>query len=111
MGTNISGLLLSRQGHGAEDGNQDQDRSDFEGQQQVTEEDAAEVGGSDQGAATELRVAEWGANGEEDVGEQAEQRSDAGETDDVGGTAAARALLFTGIEQHDDEGEEHHDGT
>jgi len=61
---------------------------------------------------TRLRseVAQRRANGEEDVGEQAEQCSDAGKADEVRGLTAAGALLFAGIQQHDDEGEQHHDG-
>ena len=86
--------LLSRQRDGAEDGNQDQDRGDFEGKQQIAEEDAAEIGGGDQGAAAEARIAERRAHGEKDEGEQAEQCGDAGKADEIGGAAAVRALFF-----------------
>src|ERR1700730_12595294 len=103
MGTNTSGLL-SCQRHGAEDGNQDQDGCDFKGKKQIAEEDTAEIGGCDQGAAAQLRIAQRHANGEEDVGEQAKQCSDAWKTDEISGLTAAGALLFAGIQQHDDEG-------
>ena len=33
-----------------------------------------------------------------------------GNADDVGGAAAVGALFLPGIEQHDDEGKQHHDG-
>ena len=47
---------------------------------------------------------------EEDKRQQADQHGDAGDADEVGGPAAVGALFLAGIEQHDDEGEEHHDG-
>src|SRR6201987_6189847 len=109
MGTNISGVL-SRQRHGAEDGDEDEDRGDFEGQQQVAKKNTAEIGGSDQSPAAELRIAEWGTNGEKDVCQDPEQRGDARKTDEIGGATASGALFFARVQQHDDEGEEHHNG-
>src|SRR3984957_19924668 len=104
MGTNMSGLL-SRQRNSAEDSDQDQDRGDLKGQQQIAEENTAEICGRDQGAAAELCVAKRRADRKKDKGEQAKQRSDAGKADQISGAAAACALLFTRVEQHDDKRE------
>ena len=51
-----------------------------------------------------------GARGEEDEGQQADEDGYSGDAYDVGGVAAVGALFFSGVEQHDDEGEENHDG-
>src|SRR5580700_2476983 len=100
--------LLSRQRDSAEDSNQDEDGGDLKGQQQIAEENTAEIGGGDQGATAELCVTKRRTDGKKDKGEQTKQGGDAGKANQIGSAAAARALLLTRVEQHDHEGEEDH---
>ena len=52
-----------------------------------------------------------GARGEEDEAQEADEDGYSWDAYDVGRAAAVCALFFSGIEQHDDEGKEHHDCT
>ena len=78
-------VLLSRQRDSAEDSDEDEDRGDFKGQQQIVEEHAAEVGGGDQSIRPRRALPNGAAAREKDIGQQAEQRRGAGKADDVGG--------------------------
>src|SRR5260370_28723191 len=104
-------LLLSREHDGSEDGDEDQDGSNFEGEQKLGEEEGTDLGdvaGDVVEIAADVGGAEGIALGEEDEAEQAEDGCGAGETNDVGGSAAGGSLLFAGIQQHDDEDKEDH---
>jgi hypothetical protein len=106
-------LLLSREHDGSEDGDEDEDGGDFEGEQKFSEEDGADLGdvaGDVVEIAADVGGAEGVALGEEDEAEQAEDSRCAREADEIGGTAAVGSLFFAGVEQHDDEDEEDHDG-
>src|SRR5271156_4309071 len=108
MGTTMS-VLLAGQGYGAQDGYEDKNRRHLEGEEQIAEEHFAEVGGGDHVVA-QPRLCQVSAGGKKDEGQDADQDGDSRNADEVGGAAALGKLFFAGIEQHDDEGEEDHDG-
>jgi hypothetical protein len=60
--------------------------------------------------AADVGVAEGLALRKEDETEQAEDGRCAWEADEVGGSAAMGSLFFAGVQKHDDEDEEDHDG-
>src|SRR4051794_35423482 len=102
-----SPFLSARENDRAHDGDEDEHRSDFEGQQEVAEEEAADLFR----AADE--VAEHGGAGAaaEDENERDDDDSDGGSAEGEGDAAAAsQRFFFAGIEQHDGEDEQHHDG-
>src|ERR1700761_8905170 len=103
----VMSVFLAGQGHSAQDGDQDQDGSDFEGQQQIFEENLAQVAGGDDVVA-EFCLRQMGASAQENKGQQANDDGCSGDADNVGRFAAMGTLFFAGVEQHDDEGEEHH---
>src|ERR1700734_674528 len=102
-------VLLAGQRNRAEDGNENQDPGDLEGKQQIAEKHLAEVAGGDD-VIPEPGLVQVTARGKEDERQQADQDGDPGDPDDVGRTAAVGAFFLAGIEQHDDEGEQDHDG-
>ncbi len=90
-------LLLSREHDGSEDGYKDEDGGDLEGEEQLGEEERADLGDVADGVvevAAEVCGAEGLALREEDEAEQAEDGCGAGEADDVGGTAAVWFVLL-----------------
>src|ERR1700739_1111292 len=108
MGTTMS-VLLAGQRYCAEDGNENQDRGYLEGKQEVAEEDFAEVGGGDY-VFSQAGLRQVGARGEEDEGQEAEEYGYSGDAYDIGGVTAVGSFFFPGVEEHDDESEENHDG-
>src|SRR5271165_4478505 len=108
MGTTIS-VLLTGQRNRAQDGNEDQDRGYFEGKQQIAEEHLAEVGGGDH-VVSQPGLGQVGARGKKDERQQADEYGYSRNAHDVSRVAAMGALFLPGIEQHDDEGEQDHDG-
>src|SRR5580693_7836547 len=107
MGTTMS-VLLAGQRNCAQDGDEDQDGRYFEGQQQIFEQNFAQVGGRDDVVA-QPGLRHVGARGKKDKREQANQDGDSRDTYDVGGAAAMGSLFFAGVQQHDDESKENHD--
>src|SRR5579885_1304244 len=103
--------LLARENDRADDGDQDQDAGDFEGQQ---------VGGEQPRPdglrpALEERSEAYAAGGRQQYLHhichqpyEAEQQRGAGP---AGPDAALDFLLGAGVQQHDDEDEQHHDGS
>ena len=102
-------MLLSCERYSAEDGDEDEDGGDFKGQQQVAEEDAAEIAGGGEVFAEASR-AEARFLRQENVGEEAEESGGPGESCDVGEFATVSTLFPARVEEHDDKGEEDHDG-
>ena len=102
-------MLLAGQRDCAQNGNENQDRGHLEGKQQVAEEDFAQVGGGDY-VVSQACLCEMSARGEEDEGQETDEYGYSGDAYDVGGAAAMGSFFFPGVEEHDDEGKENHDG-
>ena len=86
-------MLLAGQRNRAEDGNENQNRGDLEGKQQIAEKHLAEVaGGYD--VIPEPGLVQVTARGKEDERQQADQDGDPGDPDDVGRTAAVGDVLI-----------------
>src|SRR5260370_17116365 len=104
-------LLLSREHDGSEDGDQDQDGSNFEGEQKLGEEEGTDLGdvaGDVVEIAADVGGAEGVALGEEDEAEQTEDGCGAGETNDVGASAPGGSFFFPSLNHHNYQNEATH---
>src|SRR5215472_6812498 len=104
-------VLPPSQDHRAHDGDQDQHRGDFKGQEEIAEEQVGDVvGGAEVGGvnddASQLMVA-----ADHDPAHKRGQRNHSGNAQHQGHAAAATAFFRARVQQHDDENEQHHDGS
>src|SRR5580698_1144134 len=112
-GRGMSGILfdlLAAENDGSKNCDQDQDAGDFEGQQVGLEEAASDLLRIAVGHGAEFDAFGDGEHSLNDKGGEADEDCEKREAG-VGHPEAARELsLLAGVEQHDYEDKEHHDG-
>src|SRR5215470_6362511 len=105
----ISALPLSEH-HRAHDGDQNQHRGDLKRQQKILEQQMRDGLGVAEVRGADADFAEFVTLAHHDPAHHAGQHQDSGNAHQQGDAAAPRPLFHPGVQQHDDEHEQHHDG-